>query len=59
MVIDNLSIHDLLPPVAINLLSVKLNKMLNINTKFDTFQILKPGKKLNAIFAFGSYLDKY
>ena len=33
---SNLSIHNFLPPVAIILLSVKLNKMLNIKTKFDT-----------------------
>ena len=37
---SNLSVHDLLPPVTIILLSVKLSKMLNIKTKFDTFQIL-------------------
>ena len=31
---------DLLTPVAIILLSIKRNKMLNLKTKFDTFQIL-------------------
>ena len=36
----NLPIHDLLTPVTIILLSVKLNKMLNTKTKFDTFQNL-------------------
>ena len=37
---SNLLIHDLSPPVTIILLSVNLNKMLNIKTKFNTFQIL-------------------
>ena len=37
---SNLPIHDLLNPVTIVLLSVKLNKMLNIKSKFDTSQIL-------------------
>ena len=37
---SNLSIHDLLPPVTIILLSLKLKLMLNIKTKFGTFQIL-------------------
>ena len=36
----NSPIHDLLTPITLILLSVKLNKMLNIKTKFDTFQIL-------------------
>ena len=37
---SNLPIHDLLTPITLILLSVKLNKMLNIRTKFDTLQIL-------------------
>ena len=37
---SNLPIHDLLTPLTIILLSVKLNKMLNMKTKSDTFQIL-------------------
>ena len=42
---SNLPIHDLLTSVTIILLRVKLNKMLNIKTKSDTFQILKSVKK--------------
>ena len=34
---SNLSIHDLLPPVTIILLSIKLKEMLDIKTNFDTF----------------------
>ena len=34
---SNSPIHDLLTPVTIILLRVKLNKMLNTKTKFDTF----------------------
>ena len=49
---SNLPIHDLSTLVPIILLSVKLNNMLNIKTKFDPFQILKSGKKLNANLAF-------
>ena len=37
---SNLLVHDLLPPVTITLLSIELKEMLNIKTKFDTFQIL-------------------
>ena len=37
---SNLPIHDLLTPVTIILSGLKLNKMLNTKTKFDTFQIL-------------------
>ena len=33
-------IHDLLTPVTIILVSLKLNKMLNVKTEFDTFQAL-------------------
>ena len=33
---NNLPVHDLLTPVIIILLSLKLNKILNIGTKFDT-----------------------
>ena len=40
MVIATCQFHNLLTPVTIILLSVKRNKMLNIKTKFDTFQIL-------------------
>ena len=37
---SSLPIHDLLTLVTVILLSVKLHKMLNMKTKFDTFQIL-------------------
>ena len=37
---SSLPIHDLLTSVTIILLRIKLNKMLNIKTKSDTFQIL-------------------
>ena len=40
MVIATCQIRDLLTPVAIILLSVKRNKLSNINAKFGTFQIL-------------------
>ena len=37
---SNLPIHDILTPVTIILLSVKLNKILNTKAKFDIFLIL-------------------
>ena len=37
---SNLPIHDLLISITIILLGVKLDKVLNIKTKSDTFQIL-------------------
>ena len=40
MVIATCQFHDLLTPVTIILSSVKGNKILNITTKFITFQIL-------------------
>ena len=40
MVIATCQFMIFLTPVTIILLSVKLNKMLNVITKFDTFQIL-------------------
>ena len=40
MVIATCQFIDHLTPVTIILLRVKLNKLLNIKSKFDTFQIL-------------------
>ena len=40
MVIATCQFYYLLTPVTIILLNVKRNKMSNIKTKFDTFQIL-------------------
>ena len=37
---SNLPIHNLLTPVTIILLSVKLSKILNIKTEFGTFQTI-------------------